>query len=961
MTSPQEQIYCVLDYETFSEAPLKKCGSYEYSRHESTEILCAAWTIGTKEQLLLGTPIRVFTPFGGGDVAGFVELKKALLNPSHTLVAHNALFEQAVTRRFGRNIGNHELSVISPERWMCTASMAAALALPRSLEGAAKALRLSVQKDMEGNRLIQRWCKPRKPTIKNPKSRWDDPAEYQRLVEYCINDVATEVALFLKVPFLTEKERKVWLLDQTINLRGFAVDRPLVETILQMIAEETEELNREVAELSMWGLSSANQRAGVLSWLESEGVFLPDLRKKTVEDAIKDGLVSGDTKRMLEIRLAISKTSTAKYQAFEIRSRFDGRLRDILMYHTASTGRWGGAGVQPQNFPRGDIKNTVKAAEVLAGGDLELVRMIYGDPMSVFSSCLRGMIIAPPGKTLDVADYASIEVRVLFWLANHLEGTEAFEKGRDLYVELASKIFGIKRHKVDASQRFVGKTAVLGCFSAETAVLTNSGWKPILNINAHDQLWDGEDWVYSEGVVCQGEKETIDLAGISVTPEHPILIHKTWASASEIVENRTLRLALDTGFSGLKGMKSGHAAVFAKSGFLVPAIEDRITKFWQLMSSRALRHVVINVAKKQPTKRIILNISGSTKRKCRIRATGRVYSIGSPLPSLGAIRPQPVVSTTMAGGGYPFLKTGEMTERRFLRTLKHFRDGTTRRLKWTELITTEVTNRAIYGSALLPKMQRINERPRFSLPESLNSKKKCITYDIANCGPRNRFTVLSADGPLIVHNCGYAMGDKKFAASCLALGQEVSEDLAKAAVTAYRTTHQPVVSLWSKIGKAAIAAVENLGKKYSVNHTSWYVRDGFLFCKLPSGRRLSYPEPRVEYELTPWGEKRPVLYHWGVDPLSRKWTEAKTYGGKLVENVVQAIARDLMAEAMLRIEADGRWEIVLSVHDELVAERSKETPLGSGLEFNRLMAEVPLWAKGCPIKVEGWSGERYRK
>jgi DNA polymerase len=111
--------------------------------------------------------------------------------------------------------------------------------------------------------------------------------------------------------------------------------------------------------------------------------------------------------------------------------------------------------------------------------------------------------------------------------------------------------------------------------------------------------------------------------------------------------------------------------------------------------------------------------------------------------------------------------------------------------------------------------------------------------------------------------------------------------------------------------------------------------------------------------MTPWGDKRPVLYHYGVNPVTRKWQSDKTYGGRLVENIIQAISRDLMAEAMLKIEATGIWEIVLSVHDELIGERKKGE--GSNELFNELMSAVPAWGEGLPVKVEGWSGERYRK
>ncbi len=214
-------------------------------------------------------------------------------------------------------------------------------------------------------------------------------------------------------------------------------------------------------------------------------------------------------------------------------------------------------------------------------------------------------------------------------------------------------------------------------------------------------------------------------------------------------------------------------------------------------------------------------------------------------------------------------------------------------------------------------------------------------------------------GKTAILGCSYQMGWKKFRASCQAYGQEVSDELAQAAVTAYRETHKPVTVLWDMLGRAAIAAVENLGKRFTIYRTAWWVKGGILWCQLPSGRRLAYPQPNVRWEPTEWGEKRQVLQYFGVNATTKRWGPEKTYGGKLTENVVQAIARDVMAAAMLRIDAAG-WEIVLHAHDEIVGEIPK-TSKRTNAEFCALMSEVPEWAEGLPVKVEGWRGERYKK
>jgi DNA polymerase len=222
-------------------------------------------------------------------------------------------------------------------------------------------------------------------------------------------------------------------------------------------------------------------------------------------------------------------------------------------------------------------------------------------------------------------------------------------------------------------------------------------------------------------------------------------------------------------------------------------------------------------------------------------------------------------------------------------------------------------------------------------------------------------------GKGLILGCGFNMGYKKFAATCAAQGRPVDEELAKSAVAIYRETNKPVVELWRNIERAAIAAVQDGGKKsFEINRVKWTLdpKLKFLFCTLPSGRRLAYYNPSIEYVTTPWEERRPVLKFYAVNSLTKKWAPDQTYGGKLVENVVQGIARDLMAEAMLRIDRAGdkvaAWQIVLSVHDELVSERDEHSAF-TLKDYCRLMEELPTWAEGCPVAVTGWSGKRYKK
>lgn len=128
--------------------------------------------------------------------------------------------------------------------------------------------------------------------------------------------------------------------------------------------------------------------------------------------------------------------------------------------------------------------------------------------------------------------------------------------------------------------------------------------------------------------------------------------------------------------------------------------------------------------------------------------------------------------------------------------------------------------------------------------------------------------------------------------------------------------------------------------------------------RLPSGRLLFYYDPRVDPCRASWGAMKECVTYMTVDSMTKKWVRTNTYGGKLAENVTQAICRDLMAEAMIRVEAAG-YPVVMTVHDELVCEVPEG--FGSVEEFCAIMSEVPAWASGFPIRAEGWRGKRYRK
>ncbi len=179
-------------------------------------------------------------------------------------------------------------------------------------------------------------------------------------------------------------------------------------------------------------------------------------------------------------------------------------------------------------------------------------------------------------------------------------------------------------------------------------------------------------------------------------------------------------------------------------------------------------------------------------------------------------------------------------------------------------------------------------------------------------------------------------------------------------VQAYRSTFTRVVAFWKEIEQAAIKAVKT-DRPIPCGRLTWFMEGDFLYCELPSGRRLAYYDPLVKQKPVPWGGTAPQLTFMGLETKfgPRLWKRLSAYGGLLTENVVQAICRDIMAYALKRIKESGVYYPVLSVHDEGIAEAKEGT--GSVTEFEALMAACPKWAPGFPIKAEGWCGKRYRK
>lgn len=445
----------IIDFESRSKVDLKRAGVFRYAEDPSTSVLCLAYAIDK-------LPVSLWLP--GEDMPKDL---KYYIGYGFTVEAHNAMFERAIWRSImvKEPFGWPD---IPDKQWRCSAARSAALALPRNLEGVGTALGLPIQKSLDGKRIMMKLSHPRTPT-KNDPSEWNmDREDFHTLYRYCLQDVEAERCLSNVIPQLSAIEQKVWVLDQTINERGIRVDMEAVKSALFMIDQFTEKLLAEFQQLTGGKIDSPTQRDKVLAWLRQEGVHIAGLTKNDIIDTLEDklkGLPNAKTKRVLEIRQQLSKTSTAKYNAVLGSVCKDGRLRDTLMYHGASTGRWTGKAIQPQNLPKnnkridlGTYFHLLKKSKTVAEFEL-----CYPDVMDTLSSTIRGIFIPSDNHIFFGGDYSAIEARVLFWLAGEEKGLAMFRQGEDLYKDLAAIIYRKHTKDVTKDERDMGKRGVLGC------------------------------------------------------------------------------------------------------------------------------------------------------------------------------------------------------------------------------------------------------------------------------------------------------------------------------------------------------------------------------------------------------------------------------------------------------------------------------------------------------------------
>jgi DNA polymerase bacteriophage-type len=344
----------------------------------------------------------------------------------------------------------------------------------------------------------------------------------------------------------------------------------------------------------------------------------------------------------------------------------------------------------------------------------------------------------------------------------------------------------------------------------------------------------------------------------------------------------------------------------------------------------------------------------------------------------------------MAAEVLEFAQNGEKIGALFSDTFKRCKVGINRIWKWIERTITKATPPEILGLSLNEKTLKTEELCK-------PSTQSALVYDLLSCGPKNRFMIWSEDGPLIVHNCELALqyygGVGAFCAMAETYGVRLDElavaawpvlplatrreaqalwskaikrrrtyglpertwVVCQALVLLWRAAHPQIVAFWEAIDDAVKSAIKAPSKRFRVgDHIEVDRKGNWLRIRLPSGRYLNYPAPRIRTD-----GRFTTRSFIGVNPYTRQWGRIKTYSGKDAENICQGGCADLLMDGLLAAD-DAGYNPVLSVHDEVIAD-SPTSKRYSDKGLSKLLISSSPWAKGMPLAAKGKTSDRYAK
>lgn len=948
-----------LDIETYSTVDLKKNTVYRYVEDEHWMILICSWCVGQGD---------IHTAYGHEEISGI----PGLFDPNVKKIAHNSDFERInFSALKGLPVGTY----IDPEEYIDTAVLASLWGYPRSLKGFCKVVG-GEAKDEAGGRLINMFSVPnRKGGRTLPKER---PADWDAYVEYNRQDVISmrDNIYRLGKGFPSAEEYEAWITATRINDRGIKIDTALAGAAHRQYEVNKKEDLARVKEIT--GLDNPNSVQQFKGWLAAQGFEMESIDKAHVAELLERDDLPDEVREAVERKQLAALSAATKYVIAQGSTNSDGRLRGTIKYSNANTGRMTGVTLSPHNLPRDHFtdaegEHDTKAEQAAIDNLLAGVHVGSED----LKKLVRPLLMGP----FTVSDYSAIEARLTAWAAGEDEVLDAFREGKDIYVATAERMGGEKA----GFDRQRGKSATLGCIAEGSLVLTDRGLIPIENVGIADKVWDGVEFVRHEGVVYKGQKEVMHYDGLTATSDH-----KVWASFEG--EPRSVRLD-NAASCGARLVRTGSGGAPVRlgedhqpGGALHPeglAHADDADRVHRLRTTAVVEpgKPPLGSFEGLPVMQQsahFAEVSGSDSH------SGQAAVHESSRSEMEALRSERNHLRLPLGNRGGTLDSGEPR-----RTTPEARAGSCRQRQGVcsgepsmGNTCAEYGQQADYDSGRVPTrglalrggdsaeeassgiLPRGDHRARTTcgereVQELVGNRTTIAVYDVLNAGPRHRFTVSN----VLVHNCGFGGG----AGALLNLGgakiypKGTPDDVIWAGLTSlvetWRVAHPHIVSWWKQVH----TAFDKGGPASRRIPVDVEIVGNDRYVWLPSGRALVYHNCRREYVQPKDRNGKPLPYRrraWVCDAVVGNGTQRRIVGGPTqVENIIQAIGRDLLTHALVNVERAG-FRTVTHVHDEIVTETT------GGLTVERLsslMCDLPDWAEGLPVEAAGYTTQRYRK
>ena len=446
-----------LDLETRSACDLTVAGAHVYAEHETTEFLCIGFAFDEE-------------PTEAVDPGDFNFRIADHIKAGGLVYAHNAQFERVLWNAVGTK--RYHYPPLKQEQLRCTMTMAYAMALPGSLEKAAAAVGLEMQKDLKGQRVMLQLSKPRDVTDFGDPVWWDDAEKLATVFDYCRQDVEVERALHKRLLELSGREQQLWDLDQKINDRGIRIDSGAAVRAIELAHVHSEKLHERMRELTGGAVALCSETKRIKDFIKNEGIPIESLAKSEAGDLLLDESLPPRVREIIETRLEFAKTSVKKISAMKEGVTADNeRVRGCFQYSGAGTRRWAGRRIQFQNLPKpilikdkpqeiedvfSLLNSKKKISEVL-----QEIELFYGSPLTVLADCIRGFLVPAAGNKFLVSDWAAIESRALNWLAGEERILQIYRVHGKIYEFNASIIYHVPLDRVTKDQRQIGKVAEL--------------------------------------------------------------------------------------------------------------------------------------------------------------------------------------------------------------------------------------------------------------------------------------------------------------------------------------------------------------------------------------------------------------------------------------------------------------------------------------------------------------------